>query len=736
MDRNKYPTFEEHRASWNELARGIASLRNEVREVQPGEIAPNSRSGELIIIGSGIETLGFTLGDEKLIESAGKVLFCVADPATIVWLRRLRPDALDLYVLYGEDKPRYTTYMQMTEAQLYWVRQGMKVVVVFYGHPGIFVLSTHRAIKLARSEGYKAAMKASVSALDALCADLGVDPAHPGLQTHEATDALVRQRRPDTSLHVVLWQVGVIGELGYRRQGYLNNHFSYFIRWLQGIYGDDYEVTHYIGSRYPTIPPLIEKHRLSEFHDPDCQLKITGISTFYLPPRDVRPSDLEVMKDLGLIRNGQRLITPSSPLREIGSYGPKEMKAFEAFAAFKIPSSYSWQDETGASRFLIELRFDVELQERFEKDPLAAVAEPRFAYLTDKERAMLSSRDSGTIQIACKGTYQRSVETERFIAEILTKRESARSLAAALRGSRNGDVSRQFDGWLEKKGLTMERRLIGKSIDYIQRNALYPWTGVYLEPERELLLTIIGNGRRRADSIVYVNHERILNFSCDDGRVKWKAGPLNPCHGLLRADVDLKGNRRIIGKIWTSQEESPPRNNFTAYEIDPERALLAARVRSFCGTNDFSRMSGEYTVRTSGQLPGGIARFSINGGLAINDKAVEAYRFANGVLSWSEGDGNYYSGELRFVLDPILNSVELFGTVSPAREQGGMKCQGSSVVEAERRYCGPKVPAWAESHLAGIVRKHNASGGLLLWHRWEKQNYTSMVVNKLVAKLS
>ena len=140
--------------------------------------------------------------------------------------------------------------------------------------------------------------------------------------------------------------------LGYRRQGYLNNHFSYFISWLQDIYGDDYEVTHYIGSKYPTIPPLIEKYRLSELHDPETQSRITGISTFYLSPRDVKPSDAEVAKHLGLIREGQRLITPSSPLREIGLYGRKEMKAFDEFEAFKIPSPYTWQEETGASRVL------------------------------------------------------------------------------------------------------------------------------------------------------------------------------------------------------------------------------------------------------------------------------------------------------------------------------------------------------------------------------------------------
>ena len=103
MNKN-YPTYEEHQRAWEELASGIASIREEVREVEEGEIPLNSKPGSLTIIGTGIETIGIAVGDIKLIEDADKVLFCVADPATIVWLKRLRPDALDLYVLYGENK--------------------------------------------------------------------------------------------------------------------------------------------------------------------------------------------------------------------------------------------------------------------------------------------------------------------------------------------------------------------------------------------------------------------------------------------------------------------------------------------------------------------------------------------------------------------------------------------------------------------------------------------------------
>ena len=157
---SEHQNDEGHQNAWADLAASIARLKTSVR------VVAESVPGELTIIGAGIEAVGFSMGDEQLLRAADKVLYCVADPATVAWLKRLRPDALDLYLLDGDDKIRYTTYMQMAEAQLYWVRQGLKVVVLFYGHPGVFVLSTHRAILIARREGHRAIMKAGACALD------------------------------------------------------------------------------------------------------------------------------------------------------------------------------------------------------------------------------------------------------------------------------------------------------------------------------------------------------------------------------------------------------------------------------------------------------------------------------------------------------------------------------------------------------------------------------------------
>ena len=106
------------------------------------------------MVGSGIKCVAqFTLEAVSHIKTADKVFYCVSDAAATVYIRDLRPDALDLTVLYDEDKKRYTTYVQMSEVCLYFARQGLNVVAVFYGHPGVFVLPSHRVIQLAKKEG-------------------------------------------------------------------------------------------------------------------------------------------------------------------------------------------------------------------------------------------------------------------------------------------------------------------------------------------------------------------------------------------------------------------------------------------------------------------------------------------------------------------------------------------------------------------------------------------------------
>ncbi len=102
----------------------------------------SNREGILAVVGSGIKAVcDFTTEAISLIKHADKVFYCVADPVTEVYIKGLSPEAQDLYVFYSNNKERYHTYVQMAEVMLHEVRKGLKVVTVYYGHPGVFVSS-------------------------------------------------------------------------------------------------------------------------------------------------------------------------------------------------------------------------------------------------------------------------------------------------------------------------------------------------------------------------------------------------------------------------------------------------------------------------------------------------------------------------------------------------------------------------------------------------------------------
>ena len=96
-------------------------------------------------------------------------------------------DHENIYKYYDTNKPRLQTYTQMAEVMLNSVRAGKLTVGILYGHPGVFVNPSHRAIYIARSEGYFAKMLPGISAEDCLYADLGIDPATTGCSMFEAS---------------------------------------------------------------------------------------------------------------------------------------------------------------------------------------------------------------------------------------------------------------------------------------------------------------------------------------------------------------------------------------------------------------------------------------------------------------------------------------------------------------------------------------------------------------------
>ena len=257
----------------------------------------STKKGSLIIVGSGIQAIRqFTLESRLAIEQADKVLYHIPDEISGIWINKINPNSESLIDCYVQGKPRNEVYEEMTERTLSYIRQGLNVCVVYYGHPGVFVTASHESIRRALAEGFKARMLPGVSAEDCLFANLGIDPSTRGCQSFEATYFLLRTPRFDTSSHLILWQIGTIGDPTYNPSRNLKPSVTILADFLKKYYDPNHEVFLYEASQYVICEPIIQRLALSKL----ASAYITGISTLYIPPKLNRSFDHRMANKLGL----------------------------------------------------------------------------------------------------------------------------------------------------------------------------------------------------------------------------------------------------------------------------------------------------------------------------------------------------------------------------------------------------------------------------------------------------
>jgi precorrin-2 methylase len=244
--------------------------------------SPNDMSrGRLACVGMGM-TLGSHLTPlaRSHIEQADVVFAALSDGVVEMWLQRMHPDVRSLQPYYREGKSRMQTYRQWVDLMMTEVRAGKHVCGVFYGHPGIFAWSPHKAIEVARAEGFKAHMEPGISAEDCLYADLGIDPGRFGCQHFEASQLLFYERRIDPAGYLVLWQVGLVGNRSLARFETGLAYRQVLVDLLSQDYPLDHEVIIYRGATLPIEKPRIRHIVLRDLP----HIPLTAEETVVLPP--------------------------------------------------------------------------------------------------------------------------------------------------------------------------------------------------------------------------------------------------------------------------------------------------------------------------------------------------------------------------------------------------------------------------------------------------------------------
>jgi len=238
--------------------------------------------GRLAVVGTGIRTVGqLTVEAIAEMKSADELLYLVTSPATEAVVRHLNPSGAEsLKPFYATGKERAQTYREIVDRILRSVREGKQVCAAFYGHPGVFVLPSHLAVRAAQEEGFEARMLPAVSAEDCLFADLGVDPADAGCQTYEATDFLVSPKAVEPSASLILWQIGILADWSYQEEGYGTQAVPLLVERLIRTYPQSHVVTLYEAALYPGHQPMIVPLALWQL----ASVPIRPMMTLYIPP--------------------------------------------------------------------------------------------------------------------------------------------------------------------------------------------------------------------------------------------------------------------------------------------------------------------------------------------------------------------------------------------------------------------------------------------------------------------
>jgi len=220
----------------------------------------STASGSVVFVGTGFSLIAQATGEAvREIERAQRLLYLVADPAAALWLRSLNPTAESPSNHYGEGKPRSDSYVEMTERILAHARQGERVCVALYGHPGIGCDPTHMVMAQAQQEGLPARILPGISSDACLFADLGIDPMDAGVQSYEASLFVVRRPRIDTRAGLLLWQAGFVGESSIKFSGEGNAAGARVLASaLKQYYAPSHRAAVYQASWYPICPPSVE----------------------------------------------------------------------------------------------------------------------------------------------------------------------------------------------------------------------------------------------------------------------------------------------------------------------------------------------------------------------------------------------------------------------------------------------------------------------------------------------
>jgi hypothetical protein len=263
---------------------------------------------DLYVVGLGVLNVDdVTRGTERVLRSCNEVLFVDTGIATRDYLATLCERVTPLFEeSYREAGRRLDAYDVMAARVIEAALDHPPVAFAMVGHPTVGAYAPFLIRDMAQSLDLRVKVLPGISALDALCADLMLDPCVDGLQTYEATDVLLRRRplRPDVP--AVIWQVGTLETRLHSERVSRPGRFVRFRDHLLRFYPPTHPVTAVYASPHPLLPTAKHTFPLGEICEHADALH-PGVS-LVVPPVGRRPlQDAALARDVDSVEHLRRI---------------------------------------------------------------------------------------------------------------------------------------------------------------------------------------------------------------------------------------------------------------------------------------------------------------------------------------------------------------------------------------------------------------------------------------------
>ena len=250
---------------------------------------------DLWIAGLGLQTVNqVTREVEHAIRSSCEVLYLDTGVATRTLLESLCPQVTSLYEQsYSEEKSRVSAYEHMAARVVDAALEHPPVTFAIHGHPLIAAHPPFLVLELAKALDLRVEVLPGISALDAIFADLRIDPVVHGVQMYEATDLLLRRRPLQPEVPAIIWQIGPLETGLHTDRASRPERFSRFIGHLRQYYPARHEVVAIYCAPHPLLAPNILRFALEDMGR--YAQDIHAGFTLYVPPtasRSIQDWDL------------------------------------------------------------------------------------------------------------------------------------------------------------------------------------------------------------------------------------------------------------------------------------------------------------------------------------------------------------------------------------------------------------------------------------------------------------